>query len=149
MGIPYSQEVKAAVDLASELKGHATLAIYAVVVVSAIHTILLAVFLVAVIALLITVNPDLDEERKAFVTPVVRWMLLPLRGWNTLVNLGLGTTAISWIKTAVYYAIHPNLRPAPRTSGRAGRERRRGEEVESDNRNSYESGRGQRRRNPF
>jgi hypothetical protein len=42
-------------------------------------TVLLLSFLVllnllAMLALLITVNPDLDAERRATVTPAVRWM---------------------------------------------------------------------------
>ena len=37
-----------------------------------------------VLGLLITVNPDLTAERKAFVTPVVKFVLRPLRGWRGL-----------------------------------------------------------------
>lgn len=122
MGVPYSQEVKTAVDLASDLKGHATIAIYAIVVVSVIHTFLLSIFLAAVLGLLITVNPDLAEERKAFVTPVLRWILLPARGWQAVLG---------------------------KRSETSSRERRRGEGIEIDNRTSTESMRGQRRRNPF
>ncbi|KAF8848397.1 hypothetical protein BDZ45DRAFT_753868 [Acephala macrosclerotiorum] len=74
MGVPFSQEVKTVVDLATDLatdlKSHATTALYALILISVIHTFLLALFLLAVIALLITVNPDLGEERNAFVTPV-------------------------------------------------------------------------------
>lgn len=121
MGVPFSQEVKLAVDLAAELKSHATVALYAIVLVSMIHTILLSIFLIAVIALLITVNPDLAEERRAFVTPAVRWILFPLRGWTAI----FGGSA-------------------------AGRERRRGDgSVENEYRNSSESMRGQRKRRIF
>jgi hypothetical protein len=122
MGVPYSQEVKTAVDLASDLKSHATIAIYAIVVVSVIHTILLSIFLIAVLGLLITVNPDLAEERKAFVTPVLKWILLPIRGWQAVFGRSLETSA---------------------------RERRRGEGLESESRTSNESVRGQRRRKLF
>jgi hypothetical protein len=88
MGVPFSSEVKTAVDLATELaadlKSHATTALYALVFIAVIHTFLLGVFLIAIIGLLITVNPDLVEERKAFVTPGVKLLLMPLRGWKRL-----------------------------------------------------------------
>lgn len=120
MGIPFSHEVKTAVnlatDLATELKSHATTALYALIFISVIHTFLLAIFLLAVIALLVTVNPDLVEERKAFVTPVVRWLLLPMRGWS-----GLFTT-------------------------RMGGERKRSEGVESEYKAANEGTKSQRRR---
>ncbi|KUJ10958.1 uncharacterized protein LY89DRAFT_739931 [Mollisia scopiformis] len=123
MGVPFSQEVKTAVDLASDLatdlRSHATVVLYAVVIVSVIHTVLLSLFLLAVIGLIVSVNPDLAEERKAFVTPAVRWILFPLRGWK-----------------AVF-------------AGTAGRERPRGQEFENESRSSNESARGQRRRKMF
>ncbi|CZR68966.1 uncharacterized protein PAC_18867 [Phialocephala subalpina] len=122
MGVPFSQEVKTAVDvatdLATDLKSHATTALYALILISVIHTFLLAIFLLAIIALLITVNPDLVEERKAFVTPVVRWWLFPMRGWR-----GLGGIA-----EKVY-----------------GEKRREGA-VEGESRSTNESFKSQRRR---
>jgi len=78
MGAPYSKEVKAAVDHAAEFK-------FAVIFVSIALTIFLCFITVAVIALLITVNPDLVEERKELVTPVLKLGLwcLTLIIWGT------------------------------------------------------------------
>jgi len=86
MGVLFSSEVKTAVDLATdlaaELRSHAITALYALIFIATIFTFLLNFFVLAVIGLLITINPDLAEERKAFVTPVVRFLFLPLRGWR-------------------------------------------------------------------
>jgi cadmium resistance protein CadD (predicted permease) len=116
MGVPYSQEVKTAVDLAADLK-------FAVTCFIIILTIFLSFIVVAVIALLITVNQDLVEERKALVTPVLKlglWGLTPIiLGRRTFV----GTTE------------------EPRE------ERRRDEgRGENENQSVHDSGRVQRRR---
>jgi uncharacterized RDD family membrane protein YckC len=66
MAVPFSHEVKTAVDLAAGLKD-------VVIWFCIIHAIFLGIFLIAVIGLLITVNPDLVEEWKALVTPVLNW----------------------------------------------------------------------------
>lgn len=86
MGVPFSTEVKTAVDLATDLKSHATTALYTLVFIAVIAVFLFALFLLLLLALLISVNPDLAEERRAYVTPVVRcviaWLALPVRAWG-------------------------------------------------------------------
>jgi hypothetical protein len=115
MGVPYSQEVKTAVDLAADLK-------FAVTCFIIILTIFLSFIVVAVIALLITVNPDLVEERKALVTPVLK--------------LGLwGLTPIIWGRRIFVGTEEPR------------EERRRDEgRGENENQSVHDSGRVQRRR---
>ncbi|KAK4892415.1 hypothetical protein LTR27_009071 [Elasticomyces elasticus] len=80
MGIPYSKQINAAFDEVTPLvaagfevlqttKNTALIAAG----VQIYSGIVLTLVLFVLIALLITVNPDLTKERDALVTPVVRW----------------------------------------------------------------------------
>lgn len=79
MGVPYSYEVqKASHDIDTASRHIDTITpilkstLFAIKFACIIHVISFCILLVAVIALLISVNPDLAEERKALVTPVLR-----------------------------------------------------------------------------
>ncbi|KAE8445356.1 hypothetical protein EG329_013478 [Mollisiaceae sp. DMI_Dod_QoI] len=84
MGVPFSQEIKTALDLAADLKPYAIYTLYTIIFITVLNTILLGVLVVAVIGLLISVNPDLAEERKTIVTPILKWWLLPMLGWRNV-----------------------------------------------------------------
>lgn len=92
MGVPVSQEIKTAVDLATKLKPYAVSTLYTIITVCAINTILLSLLLLAIIGLIISVNLDLAEERKTIVTPFVRWWL-PMLGWRKRMGTGKRTAA--------------------------------------------------------
>jgi hypothetical protein len=81
MGIPYSKQINQAFDQVTPLvaegfkvlektKNIAVLLLW----LEILSTTILALLLVFLIALLITVNPDLEEERRTIVTPVVKWI---------------------------------------------------------------------------
>ena len=80
MGIPYSKQIHAAFDQVTPLVAagfevlqttkNISILLAAIQVVTVL---ILGLILLTLIALLISVNPDLEAERTAIVTPVVRW----------------------------------------------------------------------------
>jgi H+/Cl- antiporter ClcA len=80
MGIPYSRQIHAAFDQVTPLVAagfdvlqttkNISILLAAIQVITVV---ILGLILLAMIALLITMNPDLDAERVAIVTPVVKW----------------------------------------------------------------------------
>lgn len=80
MGIPYSKQIHAAFDQVTPLVAagfevlqttkNISILLAAIQVVTVL---ILGLILLTLIALLISVNPDLEAERAAIVTPVVRW----------------------------------------------------------------------------
>jgi hypothetical protein len=72
MGVPFSAEVQKASHHIDTITPILKSALFAIKFACIIHVILFCILLVAVIALLISVNPDLAEERKELVTPVLR-----------------------------------------------------------------------------
>jgi hypothetical protein len=81
MGLPYSKQINAAFDQVTPLvaAGFEVLQttkdiaiLLAVIQVLVAFTLIL--ILLALIALLFTVNPDLENERRQLVTPVMQWL---------------------------------------------------------------------------
>lgn len=80
MGIPYSKQINSAFDQVTPLVAagfevlqttkNISILLAAIQVVTVI---ILSITLAVLVALLITMNPDLQEERKVLVTPVVKW----------------------------------------------------------------------------
>ena len=80
MGIPYSKQINAAFDQVTPLVSagfevlqttkNISILLAAIQVVTVL---ILGLILVTLLALLISVNPDLEAERAAIVTPVVKW----------------------------------------------------------------------------
>lgn len=80
MGIPYSRQIHAAFDQVTPLVAAGFEVLQTtknisilLAAIQVITVIILALILLTMLALLITVNPDLQAERAALVTPVVRW----------------------------------------------------------------------------
>ncbi|EXJ60516.1 hypothetical protein A1O7_04669 [Cladophialophora yegresii CBS 114405] len=81
MGLPYSKEIHAAFDQVTPLVAAGfevlqttkdiAILLAVIQVVTALSLILI---LLALIALLFTVNPDLEKERVQLVTPFMRWL---------------------------------------------------------------------------
>ena len=85
MGVPYSQEIRAAVNQVAPLVAavQTTKNIFILLAaVQIIKVVLLALILLAMLALLITVKPDLEDERAAAVTPVMKWIIHRVSGNN-------------------------------------------------------------------
>ena len=76
--MPYSREVRAAVDQLTPLFAiiQTTKNIFILLAaIQVIKAIILALVLLAMLALLVTMNPDLEDERAAVVTPAVKWII--------------------------------------------------------------------------
>jgi hypothetical protein len=81
MGILFSQEIYGAVDKLKTLPAavRTTKNIFILLAaVQVIKAIILALILLAILALLVTMNPDLEDERAAVVTPAVKWIICRL-----------------------------------------------------------------------
>ncbi|KAI4141421.1 MAG: hypothetical protein LQ340_007653, partial [Diploschistes diacapsis] len=88
MGIPYSKEIKQAFVELDKAYGQVTplvAAAYEVLEttknislllagIQVLTVLLLALILLALVGLLVTMNPELEKEREEFVTPVVKWL---------------------------------------------------------------------------
>ena len=102
MGIPYSKEINRAFDELGKAYGQITplvAAAYDVLEstknislllagIQVLTVILLALILLALVGMLITLNPDLEEDRAQFVTPVVHW----LAGWADVGKVSVGAS---------------------------------------------------------
>jgi len=81
MGLPYSKQIRAAFDQVTPLVAAGfevlqttkDIAIL-LAVIQVITAIALIFILLALVALLFTVNPDLEEERAQLVTPFMKWL---------------------------------------------------------------------------
>ena len=78
MGILFSQEIYGAVDQLTPLLAavQTTKNIFILLAaIQVIKAIILALILLAILALLVTMNPNLEDERAAVVTPAVKWII--------------------------------------------------------------------------
>ena len=105
MGIPYSREINRAFEELNNAYGQITPLIEAayevlettrnisilLAAIQVLTVILLAFILLALVGLLITMNPDMDKERREIVTPALHWVT----GWMTMQNVGAGW--FTWI----------------------------------------------------
>jgi hypothetical protein len=79
MGVPFSREVQKASLHIDNIAPTVNLALWTIIWVSIIISFLIGALLIAITALLVTVNPDLAEERRFLVTPVLKVLLkIPL-----------------------------------------------------------------------
>lgn len=121
MGIPYSKQINAAFDQVAPLVA-ATLDVlhtsknitYLLAAIQVLNAVLLLIAVFSLFALLITVNPELTEERQALVTPLVKrlasWLMpgsegrwyLKILAWSLASVWMVGCTA------AAYYAVKEN-----------------------------------------
>ncbi|KAK0851854.1 hypothetical protein LTR91_016086 [Friedmanniomyces endolithicus] len=99
MGIPFSKQINAAFEEVTPLVAagfevlQTTKNIALLAAALQVFTgLILSLVLLVLIALLITVNPNLTEERDALVTPVVRW-----RGRGSKVA-GVGIWKVMWVE---------------------------------------------------
>jgi hypothetical protein len=80
MGIPYSKQINEAFDQVTPLVAEGFKVLETtknisilLAVVQVLNTFLLFLILGTLIALLITTSPDLEQERRILITPVLRW----------------------------------------------------------------------------
>jgi len=138
MGIPYSKQINAAFDQVTPLVSagfevlqttkNISILLAAIQVVTVL---ILAAILLTLIALLISVNPDLEAERAAIVTPVVKWCAcwaMPAceaRG-RVLVS-GLVFVAVIFVGSWVWYSVVTDVKEVAAEEAVAGDEEREGE----------------------
>lgn len=82
MGIPYSRQINAAFEEVTPLvaAGFQVLRTsrnisFLLAIIQVINLLLLTTSVVLLIGLIISVNPDLEEERRNIVTPFVKWLV--------------------------------------------------------------------------
>ena len=138
MGIPYSKQINAAFDQVTPLVSagfevlqttkNISILLAAIQVVTVL---ILAAILLTLIALLISVNPYLEAERAAIVTPVVKWCAcwaMPAceaRG-RVLVS-GLVFVAVIFVGSWVWYSVVTDVKEVAAEEAVAGDEEREGE----------------------
>ena len=83
MGIPYSKDLVAA---ASEVLKPTKYILSLLACIQVLIVLLLTLILLALVGLMVTLNPDLKEERRRFVTPMARWLI----GWVEVGRGGVG-----------------------------------------------------------
>jgi hypothetical protein len=114
MGIPYSKQINLAFDQVTPLvaKGFEILQTtrnitYLLAAIQVLTAIFLGLILISLLALIITVSPDLENERQALVTPVVKWLAgsvihygkwVQVGVWTVVIGMGLGAAG-GWYVT--------------------------------------------------
>jgi hypothetical protein len=68
MGALYGREIHGAVETTKKL-------FIFLAAIQVLKVIILALILLAMLALLVTMNPDLEDERGTVVTPAVKWII--------------------------------------------------------------------------
>ena len=113
MGIPYSKQINAAFDEVTPLvaAGFSVLETsknisILLAAVQILTVLLLFCILIVLMALLVAINPDLQQERKELVTPAAKWVVgwILNRSWLRILvlTLVLGSTiggAAGWYAT--------------------------------------------------
>jgi hypothetical protein len=96
MGIPYSKQINLAFDQVTPLvaRGFTVLQTtrnitYLLAAIQVLTAVFLGLILIAMLGLIITVSPDLEEERRALVTPVVRWIAAYIVSYARWVKVGI------------------------------------------------------------
>lgn len=81
MGIPYSKEINSALDQVAPLVEHGFVVLQTtknisilLMILQILTVLLLGLILLTAFGIMLCVNPDLVVERKALVTPIVRWI---------------------------------------------------------------------------
>jgi len=101
MGIPYSKQINLAFDHVTPLvaQGFKVLQTtrnitYLLAAIQVLTAVFLGLILIAMFALIITVSPDLEYERQALVTPVVKYIAGSAMEYGRWVQVGVWTVVI-------------------------------------------------------
>ena len=130
MGIPYSKEIDAAFNQVSPLVAQALDALhvtqyitYILATIQVITAILQLVTVLALFALLITINPDLSTERTELVTPILRYLaswMMPgseSRWWLSVLGRMFAVLWLCGCGVAAWYAFVEQRKKAPADIG--------------------------------
>jgi len=101
MGIPYSKQINLAFDNVTPLvaAGFEVLQrtkniTYLLAAIQVLTVIFLGLILITLLALIITVSPDLENERRILVTPVIKWLADWIVQYRRSVQVGLWVVII-------------------------------------------------------
>ena len=114
MGIPYSKQINSAFDQVTPLVAagfevlqttkNISVLLAAVQVITAVHLFLI---LGALLAILVSINPDLEDERQNLVTPTAKWFACWLMPECEVRNkFGVILTAVAGIVFAAGWAVY-------------------------------------------
>jgi hypothetical protein len=114
MGLPYSKQIHLAFDQVTPLvaAGFEVLQTtknitFLLAAIQVLTTIFLGLILITLLALIITVSPDLEYERQAIVTPMMKWLAdsviqyarwVQVGVWIVIMGAGLGAAG-GWYVT--------------------------------------------------
>lgn len=144
MGLPYSKQINAAFDQVTPLVAAGFQVLQTTKNISILlawiqvfTVVLLALIFLELFALLITINPDLEKERQAVITPAVQWFAdILMRAaehrrsaftvfWVIVIGIAIGSTAGSY-----YTSRDPTLR-IDESSDLEGSTQLAGEDIEA------------------
>lgn len=82
MGIPYSREINAAFDQVTPLVAEGFVVLQTtknisilLAIIQVLTVLMLGLIFAVSVAILISVNPDLEDERRVLVTPLAKWFI--------------------------------------------------------------------------
>ena len=108
MGVPYSKQINLAFDQVTPLvaAGFKVLQTtknitYLLAAIQVLTAVFLGLILITLLALIITVSPDLEYERQVLVTPAVKWLADSVVQYGRWVQVGVWTVIIGAILGAV------------------------------------------------
>lgn len=108
MGIPYSKQINLAFDNVTPLvaAGFEVLQrtkniTYLLAAIQVLTVIFLGLILITLLALIITVSPDLENERKILVTPVMKWLADWIVQYGRSVQVGVWVVIVGAVLGAV------------------------------------------------
>lgn len=131
MGIPYSREISAAFDQVTPLVAQGfevlettkNISLF-VAGLQVCATLILACILAMLVALSFIVNPDLEKERQALVTPVMKWfaswMMQGSTGWIRSGLLWSFLTFVSVVGGSIWYVSYVRKTDAEALGAAAG-----------------------------
>lgn len=104
MGIPYSKQINLAFDQVTPLVAHGFKVLqttrnitYILAAIQVLTAIFLGLILIALLGLIITVSPDLEQERETLVTPVVRYLANSAVQYGGWLQVGLWTIIVGCV----------------------------------------------------
>lgn len=104
MGIPYSKQINLAFDQVTPLVGAGFKVLqttrnitYLLAAIQVLTAVFLGLILITLLALIVTVSPDLEYERQVLVTPVVRWLARWALQYGRWFQVGVWTVTIGTI----------------------------------------------------
>lgn len=104
MGVPYSKQINLAFDQVTPLVAHGFQVLkttrnisFLLAAIQVLTVVCLGLILVTLLGLVITVSPDLEEERRALVTPVMKRLAASVLKYGVWVKVCVRVVAVGVI----------------------------------------------------